>query len=156
YRGTLAVYVPLAAIGLGIAAWTLRGAPTSAERAREPHATPRSTGSLGTLAALRRLDPRLLAPAYASFASLFAGSGVVMGTLAFSWSRPPADPARHLGLPVASLPGVLLASRRLVAMIEAPIAGHWLDRLHDRRAVAVAGATLSLIGLIVLATSRDV
>jgi MFS family permease len=77
YRATLALYVPLAVLGLGIAALVLRGwrppraSPAPAERGSRP----------GTLAVLRRLDPRLLAPAYVNFTTFFAMSGLLASTL---------------------------------------------------------------------------
>lgn len=153
YRGTLAIYVPLAVAGLGVAYWTLRTAPPRAE----PATTPAATGdALGTLAALRRLDRRLLVPAYVNFVSLFAGSGVVMATLGVSLKQLASEPGAALAMPVASLTGILLAVRRLAGMVEAPIAGYLLDRLGDRRIVAVTGALVSLAGLVVLASSGSV
>ena len=153
YRGTLAIYVPLAVLGLGIAYWTLRIAPPRAEPAATPSA---SREALGTLAALRRLDRRLLVPAYVNFVSLFAGSGVVMATLGVSLKQLASEPGAALAMPVASLTGILLAVRRLAGMVEAPVAGYLLDRLGDRRIVAVAGALVSLAGLVVLAGSGSV
>jgi MFS family permease len=151
YRGTLAIYAPLAALGLAIAWWTL-------PRADSPESAPRPAAGTnpGTLATLRRLDPRLLVPAYVNFASLFAGSGVVMSTLGVSLKQLAAEPGASLFVPVASLTGILLAARRLAAMVEAPIAGHFLDRFGDRRIVAAAGALVSLAGLLVLSTGRGV
>jgi MFS family permease len=66
------------------------------------------------------------------------------------------EPGASLFVPVASLTGILLAVRRLAAIVEAPMAGHVLDRLGDRRIVAAAGAFVSLAGLLVLATGRGV
>ncbi len=172
YRGTLALYVPLAAAGLGVALWTLPSArPGTAILAATPPAkATRATNegtcsrwsrrpggdSLGMLAALRRLDRRLLVPAYVNFVSLFAGSGVVMATLGVSLKQLASEPGVALAVPVASLTGILLAVRRLAGMVEAPIAGYLLDRLGDRRIVAVAGALMSLAGLVVLAGSGSV
>jgi MFS family permease len=155
YRGTLAIYVPLAALGLGIAIWTLRSAPPNAGSAWAA-ASPAARDGLGTLAALRRLDPRLLVPAYVNFVSLFAGSGVVMATLGVYLTQLAAAPGTSLVIPVASLTGILLAVRRLAGMVLAPVAGYFLDRLGDRRIVAAAGALVSLAGLVVLATGRGV
>jgi MFS family permease len=158
YRGTLAIYVPLAAIGLGVALWTLRTAPApmSSAATPAPEAARDAGAGLGMLAAVRRLDRRLLVPAYANFVNLFAGSGVVMATLAVSLKQLAAEPGVTLAVPVASLTGMLLAIRRLAGMVEAPIAGYLLDRLGDRRIVAVAGALVSLAGLVVLAGSGSV
>ena len=49
---------------------------------------------MGTLTALRRLELRLLVPAYLNFARLFAGSGVVMSTLGVSVRQLAGRPAR--------------------------------------------------------------
>jgi MFS family permease len=153
YRGTLAIYAPLAALGLGIAWWTLpRGSSGMVLRVAKPAA---GAGS-STLAALRRLDPHLLVPACLTFASAFAGSGVVMSTLGVSLGQLAAEPGTSLSVPVASLTGILLAGRRLAAMVEAPLAGHVLDRFGDRRIVAAAGGLVSLAGLLVLATGQGV
>ena len=51
---------------------------------------------------------------------------------------------------MASLTGVLLASRRLAGMLIAPAAGHVSDRLGDRRAVAQVGALVALAGYVVM------
>jgi MFS family permease len=153
YRGTLMVYVPLAALGLGVAIWVLRDGD-------EAHARParsETTSPLGTLAALRRLDPRLLAPAYVCFATHFAGSGVVMATLGIYLKSLAAEPeAGAWLLPVASLTGILLAVRRLAGMVIAPIAGYLMDRFGDRRMVAVAGVLVILAGFVVLVAGRGV
>src|SRR5206468_114886 len=63
YRGTLMIYVPLTALGLGVALWVLRGGHEAWARAEGAV----TRDSQGTLADLRRLDPRLLAPAYVFF-----------------------------------------------------------------------------------------
>ena len=153
YRGTLMIYVPLAALGLGVAIWVLRDGDMAHERpARSGTGTP-----LGTLAALRRLDPRLLAPAYVCFATHFAGSGVVMATLGIYLKSLAAEPAAGTWLlPVASLTGILLAVRRLAGMVTAPIAGYLMDRFGDRRIVAAAGVLVILAGFVVLVAGRGV
>jgi MFS family permease len=112
---------------------------------------------MGTLAALRRLDPRLLVPAYVSFATVFTGSGVLMATLGAYVKELAAEPEGSGWLiPVASLTGILLAARRLAGMVEAPIAGHLLDRFGDRRGVTAAGVTVSVAGFAVLAMGPGV
>jgi MFS family permease len=155
YRGTLAIYVPLTALGLGIALWVLRaGDPAPAHSAPSPAA---GSPPLGTLATLRRLDPRLLAPAYVCFATHFAGSGVLAATLGMYLKQLAAEPGGSGWLvPVASLTGMLLATRRLAGMVEAPIAGHLLDRFGDRRIVAAAGVLAILAGFVTLAGGRSV
>jgi MFS family permease len=111
--------------------------------------------SLGTLADLRRLDPRLLAPAYVCFVTHFAGSGVVMATLGIYLKMLAAEPGSRAWLvSVASLTGILLAVRGLVGMVITPIAGHLMDRFGDRRLVAAAGMLVLLAGLVVLVGGR--
>ena len=154
YRGTLAIYVPLTALGLGIALWVLREGDAAPAHPATPAA---GHAPLGTLATLRRLDPRLLAPAYVCFATHFAGSGVLAATLGMYLKALATEPGAGRWLvPVASLTGLLLAMRRLAGMIEAPIAGHLLDRFGDRRIVAAAGVLAILAGFVVLAGGRGV
>jgi DHA1 family multidrug resistance protein-like MFS transporter len=151
YRGTLMIYVPLAGLGILVALLVLR------DRDGEPMRRPAATsGGLGTLAGLRGLDRRLLAPAYVNFVSLFAGSGVVAATLGLYLKQMASEPGAGFLVPIASLTGILLAARRLAGMIEAPIAGQLLDRFGDRRAVAALGALVSLVGFAVLAGGRGV
>jgi len=158
YRGTLAIYVPLAAAGLVSAVLVLRAsdAEGAGGRVRSESRSDRSDGaaSVGTLGILRCLDPRLLVPAYVAFASLFTGSGVLMATLGVYLKQLAAGDGGGLLVPVASLTGILLASRRLAGMIEAPIAGRLLDRFSDRRVVAAAGVVVSLAGFALLASGR--
>ena len=151
YRGTLVIYVPLAALGILVAVLVLRDRDDAP--VRRPAAAP---GGLGIPATLRRLDPRLLAPAYVNFVSLFAGSGVVAATLGLYLKQLASDPDASFAVPIASLTGILLAVRRLAGMVEAPIAGQLLDRFGDRRAVAALGALVSLGGFTVLATGQGV
>jgi len=144
YRGTLRVYTPLTAVG-GLLAWlTVRDtSPGRArrDRAAAPEASPPRAALLDSVR-----TGRLIAPVYASFASHFAGSGVLMSTLGL-YLRGAASSST---LPVASLTGVLLASRRLAGMVIAPAAGHVSDRLGDRRVVARAGALVALAGYAVM------
>jgi MFS family permease len=160
YRGTLAIYAPLAVLGLVAAVVVLRAADAEGvERQARPEVRAgRSAGAdaVGTVATLRRLDPRLLVPAYVAFASLFTGSGVLMATLGVYLKQLAAGPdGGRLLVPVASLTGILLASRRLAGMIEAPIAGQLLDRFRDRRVVAGVGVVISLAGYAVLGSGRS-
>ena len=149
YRGTLMIYVPLTALGLGVALWVLRGAHEATARTEAPRI------SLGTLADLRRLDSRLLAPAYVCFVTHFAGSGVVMATLGIYLKILATEPGSGAWLmPVASLTGILLAVRRLASMVITPIAGHLMDRFGDRRLVAATGVLVLLAGLVVLVGGR--
>ena len=153
YRGTLMIYAPLTAVGLGVAIWVLRdgeaahAAPSGAPAGMTP----------GTLAALKRLDPRLLAPAYVCFATHFAGSGVVMATLGIYLKLLATEPGAGSWLvPVASLTGMLLAARRLAGMLVSPLSGHLLDRFGDRRFVAAGGVVAILAGFAVLVGGRGV
>lgn len=152
YRGTLMIYAPLAAVGLGVAMWVLRDGDFA-----HPRATVATVATeVSTLAALRRLDPRLLAPAYVCFVTHFAGSGVVMATLGVYLKMLAAEPAAGWLMPVASLTGILLAGRRLASMVMTPIAGHLLDRFGDRRMVATGGLLVILAGFVVLVGGRGV
>lgn len=135
YRATLAVYVPLTALGCVIAWVTLRGP-----------VLPHRGGGAGAAARAGRgrlvLDRRLAAPAYASLVSHFAGSGILMATLGMALRQDAGG--------TATVTGLLLASRRLVGMIMAPLAGHLSDRLGSRRPVAVAGTVGLAAGFLVL------
>jgi MFS family permease len=151
YRGTLMIYVPLAALGILVAVLLLR------ERDGRPVRRPAAmAGGLGTLASLRRLDRRLLAPAYVNFVSLFAGSGVVAATLGLYLKQLASEPGAGFPVPIASLTGILLATRRLAGMVEAPLAGRLLDRFGNRPAVTALGVLVSLAGFAVLAGGRGV
>lgn len=157
YRGTLMVYAPLAAVGLTVAIVVLRAlGPADAERTGDEQERRRQI-SVGTVATLRSIEPRLLVPAYVSFVSFFTGSGVLMATLGVYLKQLAAEPGGGAWLvPVASLTGILLAARRLAGMVEAPLAGHLLDRFGDRRIVAAAGVAVSLTGFAILATGKSV
>ena len=173
YRTTLAIFVPLTAAGwvvvyavlppTGVARPTL----SSVLGARR-HAAHRATESVavvsgrsdpgGVLAGLRGLDRRFLAPVYVGFVSFFAVHGVLMSTLGLALrQRMQAPPAPAAGAPaVASLTGMLLAARKLVAMLVAPCAGYVYDRTGAPRLVAAIGARASVVGFAVLAASDDV
>jgi MFS family permease len=139
YRGTLMIYVPLTALGLGVALWVLRGGHEVSARAEGAV----TRVSLGTLADLRRLDPRLLAPAYVCFVTRFAGAGVVMATLGIYLKMLAQEPGSGAWLvPVASLTGILLAVRGLASMVITPIAGTVRLRLSAR---VPSGATRAFV-----------
>ncbi len=147
YRGTLALYVPLTALGFAVAWLVLRE-------------TNPADGGLGTTPAslfttLRALDRRLLAPGYIGFASFFAGNGILMATLGASLKEQLAL-SGGAAVPVATLTGILLASRKLPAMVSAPVAGYLSDQSGDRRLVAGAGALTICAGFVVLATGSGV
>ena len=84
----------------------------------------------------------------ACFASNFAGSGVLMATLGMYLRQ--VETAAGLALPVATLTGLLLASRRFAGVLAAPLAGQLSDRIGDRRPVALAGALSFVAGFVVL------
>jgi MFS family permease len=146
YRGTLALYVPLTALGLVIALLTVpETAP--ARRATPDHASDeRGRSETG----LRALDPWLLVPAYVEFASFFVSSGVIMSTLGLMLRQVEGATPNSFFVPVATLTGIMLASRRLVGMMTAPVAGWVSDRTGDRRRVALVGAGIVLAGFGVL------
>jgi MFS family permease len=152
YRGTLAVYTPLTALG-GIVAWLWVTETSPARRAVAAAPTRPERRGLGdvrrVLGALRGLDRRLLAPMFASFASHLAGSGILSASLGLYLRQAAARGA--FVTPVASLTGLLLASRRLVGMLVGPAAGHLSDRPGRRRPVARAGVLAKLAGYLALA-----
>lgn len=144
YRGTLALYVPLTALGFAVA-WFVVGETNPANGGMD-------TTQASVWTTFGSLDRRLLAPGYIGFASFFAGNGILMATLGASLK----EQLGSSSVPVASLTGILLASRRLAGMIFAPVAGHLSDRSGDRRRVAGAGALMICAGFVVLATGSGV
>jgi len=144
YRGTLALYVPLTALGFAVA-WFVVGETNPANGGMD-------TTQASVWTTFGSLDRRLLAPGYIGFASFFAGNGILMATLGASLK----EQLGSSSIPVASLTGILLASRRLAGMIFAPVAGHLSDRSGDRRRVAGAGALMICAGFVVLATGSGV
>lgn len=166
YRRTLAIYVPLTTVGFVVALVALgrrgrghgRSGARSDARAAQQGSEAAVTLAGSPLQAMRALGRRLLAPAYAAFVSHLTGSGVLMATLGVFVKEqiaPPAD-GRGLVMPVASVTGMLLASRRLAGMLVAPWAGALSDRLGDRRPVAAAGALAGLLGFCILAAGSGV
>jgi MFS family permease len=153
YRGTLAVYTPLTAVGGIMAFLTVKETAPKASRGEHPRSMDPRTGDRRVG---RRRGPTLgwftvplLAPAYASFASHFAGSGILMSTLGM-YLRQVAGPRTGFTLPVATLTGLLLAGRRAAGMLIAPVSGRVSDRLRDRRVVARVGALGILAGYLVM------
>jgi len=139
YRRTLAVFVPLTALG-GVVAWAAlpETRPTVGVGQRRPF-----------LADFRALDRRLAIPAAVGFATFFAGNGVLMATLGLRLTQ---EPAASGGLmPLATLTGALLAARQTVAVLASPVAGRLADRLADRAAVVAAGAVIGAAGFGALA-----
>ena len=146
YRGTLGIYVPLTALGLVIALLTV---PETAPARRGVPVRAGDDSARGE-AGPHTLDPWLLVPAYAEFASFFVSSGVIMSTLGLMLREVEAATPGAFVVPVATLTGIMLASRRLVGMVTAPVAGWASDRTGDRRSVALVGAGIVLAGFVVL------
>ncbi|OGK87654.1 MAG: hypothetical protein A2050_10505 [Candidatus Rokubacteria bacterium GWA2_73_35] len=142
YRRTLAVFVPLTALG-GVIAWgALRETrPAAGVAERAPF-----------LAGFRALDRRLAVPAAVGFATFFTGNGILMATLGLHLRLETA--AAGTLAPLAALTGALLAARQAVATVAAPVAGRLADRLGDRAAVAAAGAAIGVAGFAALAAGR--
>ena len=133
YRATLAVLGPLTALGWLIA-WA--AVPETAAAVRGGRISPARPP---LLAVCRALDVGLLAPFYASFATFFAGNGVLMATVGLHLrSEAP-------GIPAATLTGILLALRKLAQTVVAPTAGALADRM-SRRRVAAVGMTVGVAG----------
>lgn len=151
YRGTLAVYVPLTALGWLVAFLALRETHPRilAAACRSGHAEREQPG----LGDLLGLDPRLAVPAFVSFASFFVSNGVLMGTLGvFLKEHAASGPGEARLIPVASLTGTLLSLRRLLTMAAAPAAGLLADRT-SRRLAAALGALTTFAGFLVLVTA---
>ena len=153
YRNTLAIYMPLAALGAICAALTLRRS-----KAADPGARPRAAGERGAglrgLSDALELDPRLLlARGRELRQSLHEQRQAPMATLGVYVKQLAGNlEGGGLLIPVASLTGVLLAASRLAAMAEAPVVGRLLAAARPTRgAVSGAGVALSLAGFAVLA-----
>lgn len=144
YRATLAVYVPLTALGC-LVAWLTLHETAPGRAGRGTSSAPRASGS--AIGRALDLDRRLIVPAYASFTSYFAGSGILMATLGM-YLRQVASAGGVL-MAVATLTGLLLASRRLAGMVMSPLAGYLSDRTGSRRMVAVVGTLTILAGFLV-------
>jgi len=142
YRPTLAVFVPLTALG-GAVAWVAL---------RETHPPDNLEGRAPFLAGLRTLDPRLAIPAAMGFATFFTGNGILMATLGLHLRNETA--ASGALVPLAALTGVLLAARQAVATIAAPVAGRFADQFGDRAAVTAVGAAIGAVGFGLLAAGR--
>lgn len=137
YRRTLVIFTALTGLGWVVAFCAL-------EETRRERPVEVSTSRQGRLLSL----PFLLA-CHAHFVISFAGNGVLMSTLGFFLRE-------EVELGVASATGALLALRRLVFMVGAPLSGRLSDRLGDRQLVAMSGTLASLMGFVVLAAGRGV
>ncbi|HUF91392.1 MAG TPA: MFS transporter [Candidatus Limnocylindria bacterium] len=143
YRAALATFTPFAALAWLIAYLTVH----ETRPVRGAHAPGASV-----LQTYRGVDRRLLWPGYVSFATFFAGNGVLMATLGLHLQAELAGggPAA-LAVPLATITGVLLAARKLATIVAAPIAGVLSDQVGDRRGVAAAGVLAGIAGFAVLA-----
>jgi len=145
YRATLAAWVPLTALGL-LVAW--RALPETRPRA-EPAAAGAALRHVSLAAAYAQVGWPLLPPCYVGFVTFFAGNGVLMATMGKHVATH-ADAA----WPLATLTGALLALRRAVGIVTAPLAGRLSDGIGDRRRVAGLGALIGIAGFGVLALGQ--
>jgi MFS family permease len=146
YHVTLAAWVPLTALGL-LVAWA--GLPETRPATPAAPAIHGGTTHVSLRAAYRQVGWPLLPPCYVSFIAFFAGNGVLMATI-----------GKHVAAgadatwPLATLTGLLLALRRAVGIVTAPLAGRLSDRIGDRRQVAALGALVGIAGFAVLALGQ--
>ncbi len=171
YRSMLAIFTGATALGLVVAfvgvTETRGGRPSllsvfrvgSALRSDRRQPVVAGSGSdafsLKPVAKLLLADRRLLAGLYVNFSVFFAGNGVLMATLGFFLRQEHVLAGDRVGFfGVASLTGALLAFRRLVIMLVAPVAGRASDRAGDRWTVAALGLVASVVGFVILAMGR--
>lgn len=105
----------------------------------------------------RLWNDHLLSVSYANFAGTFVGNGVLMSTIGLLLKERFGDPA-YLGplvLGVASLTGVFLSSRTLLAIAFNLVSGYSSDRLGRRGPVALGGLLVLLGGILLLAWGAD-
>jgi MFS family permease len=93
-------------------------------------------------------DRRQVAIQFTYLMTLFAGNGIVMSTISLYLLQSFGQeiPIGRGALGVASLGGILLALRSLVAMLAGPTFGHLSDRLGDRWPVVLAGIVVGGMG----------
>jgi MFS family permease len=150
-----ALFVCAAITGMGflVAFFTLPETRGTGERAeRDP-----DRGTTSVKAMRRRLDRRILVAAYLYWVTFFAGSGVLMSTISL-YLRQRFGEGVWLGgvaLGVASLGGMMLALRSLLAMLAGPMAGYLSDRRGDRWPVVHGGVLLGAVGFLILACGTD-
>jgi MFS family permease len=157
YRRTLVIFTALTGLGWVVAFWTLeetrRDRPSWLAALRHRRSAQSRSGQrpveVSTSRQGRLLSLPFLLACHAHFVISFAGNGVLMSTLGFFVQE-------ELELGVASATGALLALRRLVFMVGAPLSGRLSDRLGDRQLVAMSGTLASLTGFVVLAAGRGV
>jgi MFS family permease len=101
----------------------------------------------------QRLDRRLLVAGYVSFASSFAGRGVLRSTLGLLLKQR-FGMSVQMGpflLGIASLTGLLLAGNSLLLAASSPLAGSLSDRSGDRWLVILLGLLINAGGFLILA-----
>ena len=104
----------------------------------------------------QRLDRRLLVAGYVSFASSFAGRGVLRSTLGLLLKQR-FGMSVQMGpflLGIASLTGLLLAGNSLLLAASSPLAGSFSDRIGDRWLVILLGLLINAGGFLILAGSQ--
>lgn len=146
YRVTLAIFIPVTAL-----AWLIAYVAVGETRpARPAHAAgPSLRETYGAV------DRRLLWPGYVTFATFFAGNGVLMATLGGHLrAEVGAGTGAAVVVPLATITGVLLAARKLASVVAAPLAGALSDRVADRRWIAGAGVAAGIAGFTTLASSH--
>lgn len=97
-------------------------------------------------------DGPLLNVSYVNFANMFVGNGVLMSTIGLLLKKCFDDPACFgpLVLGVASLTGIFLSSRTLLAIVFNLLSGYGSDRLGRRGPIALAGLLVLLGGFLLL------
>ncbi|MFQ5855640.1 MAG: MFS transporter [Anaerolineae bacterium] len=147
YRPTLWVCTALTGFGTLVAAATL---PETNNHARSLRDLRLRLPQL-QVAQLAGIDRRILAADYVNLVYYFVGNGVLVSTLGLALSRW-AGPETRIGpSSVASLTGLLLASRAVLSVIVAPAAGTLSDWRRDRWLVVGLGMLVLLAGFGVLA-----
>jgi MFS family permease len=106
----------------------------------------------------RTPDRRQLAVDFTYLMTLFAGNGVVMSTISLYLLHNFGQEILIWGgaLGVASLGGMLLALRSLVAMLAGPSFGHLSDRLGERWPVVLSGILVGGVGFGTLGVGNQV
>ena len=99
-----------------------------------------------------------LAVNYIYLMTFFAGNGVVMSTISLYLKQNFGDEISIWGVTVgvASLGGMLLATRSLMGMLAGPISGHLSDRRGDRWSFVVGGVILGGVGFGILILGGEI
>jgi len=108
---------------------------------------------LTSVAPLTRHSKELWAAVLIQGVNRFAISGVMAATLALLLQARLGDQVRFNGLllGIATLTGMLLASRTLLSMVAAPITGWLSDQLHSRWRVILVGLFAGVVGMALFA-----